>query len=1104
VNCPSCGKELEGEIAFCPYCGARLADAPARAGREERKVVTVLFADLVGFTARSEELDPEDVRALLAPYHAHLRSELERFGGTVEKFIGDAVMALFGAPVAHEDDPERAVRAALAIRDWAREQGEELQLRVAVNSGEALVTLDARPSEGEAMAAGDVVNTAARLQAAAPLNGVLVGEQTYRATAEVFDYREAEAVQGKGKSEPVAVWEPLEARSRFGVDVSRRADTPLVGRGRELELLRSTLARVREERSPQLVTLVGVPGIGKSRLVLELLRAVDEDPELVRWRQGRSLPYGEGVTFWALAEIVKAEAGILENDAPADVEEKLDGAIAQLTVDASERQWLERHLRPLVGVAEEEPAGAAESVAAWRRFLELLAEERPLVLVFEDLHWADAELLEFVDQLVERVGGVPMLVLVTARPELLQRRQGWGGGKPNALSISLSPLRDEDTARLVGALLERPLLEAHTQEELLARAGGNPLYAEQYARILLDGGDVSALPETVQGIIAARLDSLSEEEKRLLQDAAVVGKVFWLGAVEAVDGLSQHEAEDLLHTLERKEFVQRSRASSVAGESEYVFRHLLIRDIAYTQIPRAARSLKHRHAAAWIESLGRPEDQAEMLAHHYLEALELAEVAGLDASGLGESARLALRDAGDRAAGLYALDAAERLYDAALRLWPEDDPERAQLLFRRAAPVRSLDGGDAERLAEARDALVAAGDRMRAAEAEMLLSLTFWMEGKRELGDEHGQRAAALVEGAPVSRSSAWVILRMASRASLVGDNERAMELASQGRALAEELDWDEGLCDALALHGLGRVHVGDAAGLEDIARGVEIGKRAGAYGALLRAYNTLAVAHQILGDLDAGYEARREGGRLAEQIGSANLVRWFDGVLIDHHYRRGDWDEAKRMADEFLAEVEAGSPHYNAWQDWVVRALIRLARGDTAGAVRDAESALELGRAVADPQAVYFVLPACAYVFARAGERERAIPPARELVDAVKRGVHVQFAVINFPIFAAVARDLGLLEEVVDALTGYLETPWTDVVRSYGAGNFVAAAEILRRIGTRPDEAEARLRAAEQLAAEGRRAEADEQLQQALAFYRSVGARRYIGECEALLPASA
>src|SRR5205085_3095171 len=281
--------------------------------RRERKVVTVLFADLVGFTARAEELDPEDVEEILAPYHERLRSELERFGGTVEKFIGDAVMALFGAPVAHEDDPERAVRAALAIRDWAREGG-DVQVRIAVNTGEALINLSARPESGEGMAAGDVVNTTARLQSAAPVNGVLVGETTYRATRAAIDYRDAEPVEAKGKAKPVPVWEALQARSRFGVDLLQSARTALVGREREVGLLRDMLVRVREEGAPQLITLVGVPGIGKSRLLYELFRAVEEGGVLTYWRQGRSLPYGEGVTYWSLAEMVKAQAGILETD----------------------------------------------------------------------------------------------------------------------------------------------------------------------------------------------------------------------------------------------------------------------------------------------------------------------------------------------------------------------------------------------------------------------------------------------------------------------------------------------------------------------------------------------------------------------------------------------------------------------------------------------------------------------------------------------------------------------------------------------------------------------------------------------------------------------
>ena len=494
--CAACGQENPEGFRFCGACGAALDVAPA-GRREERKVVTVLFADLVGFTSRAEQMDPEDVRALLAPYHARLRQELERYGGTVEKFIGDAVMALFGAPLAHEDDPERAVRAALAIRDWVREE-EELHVRVAVNSGEALISLGARPEAGEGMASGDLVNATARLQSAAPVDGVLVGETTYRATRHVIDYVEREPVEAKGKAEPIAVWEALEARSRFGVDVRQHGAAPLVGRARELDLLFTALERAKEEPSPQLVTLVGVPGIGKSRLVYELFQTVDRGDTLTYWRQGRSLPYGGGVSFWALSEMVKAHAGIREDDAAAEAEGRLRRAVREL-VSESEAEWLETHLRPLAGLGADLGAGDRrdEAFAAWRRFFEALAERRPLVLVFEDLHWADDGLLDFVDYLVDWAGGVPLLVVATARPELLARRPAWGGGKLNATTIRLSPLRDEDTARLVGALLDRALLPAETQAALLEHAGGNPLYAEQFARLYEERGSVEdvALPE---------------------------------------------------------------------------------------------------------------------------------------------------------------------------------------------------------------------------------------------------------------------------------------------------------------------------------------------------------------------------------------------------------------------------------------------------------------------------------------------------------------------------------------------------------------------------------------------------------------------------------
>src|SRR5688572_12427838 len=352
--CPSCGQENPDGFLLCGMCGTPLA-APA-APREERKVVTVLFADLVGFTSRSEQMDPEDVRALLRPYWERLRTELEHFGGTVEKFIGDAVVALFGAPVAHEDDPERAVRAALAIREWVAEEG-ELHVRIGVNTGEALVSLGARPAEGEGMASGDVVNTAARLQSAAPVDGILVGEQTFRATERAIEYREHEPVQAKGKANPVLVWEAVQARARFGVDLTPATAAPLVGRDQELELLLTAFRRAADDRIPQLASVVGVPGIGKSRLLGELFAAIDAGDRLVRWRQGRSLPYGEGVSYWALGEMVKAEAGVLETDSPEETTRKLRAAVEVVASDESEATWLESHLRPLVGLAADELSG---------------------------------------------------------------------------------------------------------------------------------------------------------------------------------------------------------------------------------------------------------------------------------------------------------------------------------------------------------------------------------------------------------------------------------------------------------------------------------------------------------------------------------------------------------------------------------------------------------------------------------------------------------------------------------------------------------------------------------------------------------------------------
>ena len=517
IVCSQCGRESPDDASFCAGCGAALAARPA--AREERKVVTVVFADLVGSTARADGADPEDVRAILAPYHVRLRHELERHGGTVEKFIGDAVVAVFGAPVAHEDDPERAVRAALAIQEAIADLNEadlslELEVRIGVNTGEALVTLDARPEAGEGMVSGDVINTAARLQSAAPPGGILVGDQTYRATERAIEYAEHAAVVAKGKTAPVTVWLAIGRRAAFGVDLAHARAAPLVGRERELSLLADALERIRTADRPQLVTLVGVPGIGKSRMLHELLALIEEMPELITWRQGRCLPYGEGVSLWALGEIVKAQAGILESDGAEEAVSKLDRAVADLLTDRTEAAWLERQLRPLVGLGDARAAaeGRGEAFAAWRRFLEALAEARPAVLVFEDLHWADDDLLDFVDDLVDRGEG-PLLVVCTARPELLDRRPTWGGGKLNAVTLALAPLSETDTARLFSALSDRGLMPAEQQAELLAQAGGIPLFAEEAARMLQSEGAVK-LPDTLHGILAARMTASSRARSR--------------------------------------------------------------------------------------------------------------------------------------------------------------------------------------------------------------------------------------------------------------------------------------------------------------------------------------------------------------------------------------------------------------------------------------------------------------------------------------------------------------------------------------------------------------------------------------------------------------
>jgi len=1080
--CPACGQENPDGSRFCGMCGAALVAATERP-REERKVVTILFTDLVGSTALAEGRDPEDVRATLSAYYAQLRAELERHGGTVEKFIGDAVMAVFGAPIAHEDDAERAVRAALAIRDSI---GDELQIRTAVNTGEALVALGAKPGEGDAMVAGDVVNTAARLQGAAPVNGILVGEGTYRATRQTIDYREAPPVEAKGKAEPVKVWEAVGARARPGSDVEDKLRTPLVGRQRERDLLADALTRARTEESAQLVTLVGVPGIGKSRLVAELYQIAEADPDLIAWRQGRSLPYGERVSFWALGEIVKAHGGILESDDAATAEDKLDSLVEGLAEDEREREWLTRHTRPLVGLEGAEHTQREEAFAAWRRLLEAAAEQRPLVLVFEDLHWADDGLLDFVDHLADWATTVPLLILGTARPELLDRRPGWGGGKRNAFTLSIGALTDDETAVLLQRLLDRSVLDADAQRAVLQRAEGNPLYAEEYARMLdeHEGGDL-ALPETVQGLIAARIDGLAPEEKALLQEASVIGKVFWPGALPGAD-------ERTLHSLERKEFIRRDRRSSIAGETQYAFLHALVRDVAYGQIPRAERAEKHRRAAEWIASLAgdRTEDHAEMLAHHYHEALSLSEAAGLDTTALREPARRAFAEGAQRALSLGAGTAAHDLALDALALTPPDDPQRPHLQLVAGYAGRLVNTDDASELLEpAIDDFVRQGDPGHAAEAAVLLGSALFYRGDLDGVRATRDRGLEFARQAPPSASTALALANVSRSYALIDRNvEEGLALSREALTLAEQTGNDTAAAISLNTIGLVRVYGGDADGIDDIAQSVERAAKAGSVFQLHSSLNNLANLLWEVGRLAEGSERIHEARALCERYGFATALAWNDAELIYDSFFLGDLEHVISLANVFL-ERDARETGYQMRPVRATRATALLAQGRLEEATDDAGQAVAgLREAGRDAQVEGVILGVAAQCARAAGRSADADELLAEVLDG-----HYHETMFDLPLHLV---ELGRGDDFLaftEARPGHL---WRDAGRAAASVELAHASEIYGRIGARYPEAWAALLAAE-------RGDTS-RLDAALAYFEEQRATPYVQRCRALLQASA
>ena len=1108
--CPSCGTVVSPELAFCTSCGAALAaDEPVAA--EERKIVTAVFVDLVGFTGRAERLDPEDVRGLLAPYHARAKTELERFGGTVEKFIGDAVAAVFGAPVAHEDDPERAVRAALAVRDAIAELNTEdpslgLSVRIGAATGEALVNLNARPERGEAIAAGDVLNTASRLQSAAPADGIFVDEATQRAIEHAIDLREAKPVDAKGKAEPIAVWEPIAPKARLGVDIAFRGGAPLVGRGDELDALLDAIGRAQRDRAPQLVTLVGVPGIGKSRLVWELFSALDSDPaQYVTWRQGRSLPYGDGVAYWALGEMTKAQAGILESDDAGAAESKLKAAVQNVVDEPDEARWVETHLRPLAGLAPASTGGdhAGETVSAWRRFFEALAEQRPLVLVFEDLHWADDGLLDFVDQMAEWTTDVPLLILCTARPELLDQRPGWGGGKRNATTISLAPLSQEDTATLVSHLLDGRL-QADRSGELLARAGGNPLYAEEFVRMLAQAEEELPLPESVQGIIAARLDTLPADEKTLVQAAAIVGKVFWLGAVAHVLELPRAEIEQTMHALERKEFARRERRSSIAGETAYVFRHVLVRDVAYSQIPRRRRADMHRLAAGWIEALSgdRPEDLADMVAHHYVSALELDRRSGREDDDLVLRARAALVEAADRSFALNAFPAAARFYEQALALWPEGARERPQALLGFGRAQFHATGGGKEALQEAADEFLEAGERENAAAALIAIAdVLHFSEGRSHEAAEALDVAVSLLAESPPSAQKAGALANRARFHMISDEAEPAIRLADEALELATSLALQDLQAHTLNTRGVARTLNGDLGGVEDLEHAVEIATPLSFE--LMRALNNLVSTLVELGELERGFALMSRALEAAQRHGHVVAMAWVETQQLDQLYWIGEWDELLSRAERMLDEETSTTPTLMAIDAYIFRARLRLAKGNVEGALDDSEKMLELARVQGDPQVAFPALSVRAQVLYEAGDSTDAAAAVDQLLARWQESP-TSAAGPWVADLAQVLEGLGRGSDLAEASAQVrLRTRWLDAAEALAGGDALRAAELYDGIGDRADSAKTRLRAAEALVDAGQHDEAEAHLGLALEFFRHARADRYIAAAEALLPVS-
>jgi class 3 adenylate cyclase/tetratricopeptide (TPR) repeat protein len=1026
TTCAACGTLVPPGGRFCPSCGTPLQDAgPAEAPVEERRVVSILFADLAGFTSRSDHADPEDVRRTLMPFHAIAKEEIERFGGALDKFIGDAAMGVFGAPVAHEDDAERAIRAALAIQ--ARTSEMDIPVRAAVNTGEAVVTFGTGPQVGENVA-GDVVNTASRLQSVAPHGGVAVGESTYRTTRGAVDYRELEPVTVKGKAEPLRVWVVEGVRE----EAPGRADdeaTPFVGRERERSLLRELFARAIRERSLQLVTIVGDPGIGKTRLVGDLRDHVLAHEEATTWYRGRCLPYGESVTFAPLEEVVREATGVRRSDAREEAAGKLDRHLRALEPRAEDTDWLRARLAPLLGLVDVEGQAAVareESFAAWTRFLGDEAALAPTVLVIEDLHWADPAMLDFLDQLGDHLPDAPLLLVATARPELFDSRRDWGAGKPNSSTVTLSPLTEDDMQRLLAELLVRTVLPPEAQAPLVASAGGNPLYALEFVRMLADQGAVAdassiALPETIHGLIAARLDALTSAQRSLLQDAAVVGDPFWSGAVA-----SMHGGEDVtasLAELRRRGLIRRTSSQTMTPEDEYAFTHGLIRDVAYGRIPRAGRATRHLAVARWLEETAgdRLEDRAELLAHHTTQALTLSIAAGVpdDVTALTQDARRFLLLAGQRQMPIDVPQAATYLRRA-MELTPVGDPQRPTLLRRgtelawRAGKVDVDEAIRAYR--EAMDEALANGDEHEAAFCMRRLYFQLGFRGDTEAARKLLDRGIDMLERreGETPELLAELYACRAEDEMFSGRTKGSLEWADRALALPHSAS-----VDMMALHirGNGRCELGDLDGMDDLWDALHRAEASGNGVDLAQSYSYLSEWVGLQEGPMRSLEMNRAQVEACEVRGMAGQTMWSTAESLWMLYDAGRWDEALVRAARAIewATQQEDSQVGTVALTYSARILAHRGQVDEAAAL--VERYLHTARQIGDLQVTSPALVTAAVVASMNGDAPTAVGHLREFDDATQDGP-TEYRELQLPEAIRICRTLGDLE-LAEALAG-------------------------------------------------------------------------------------